>query len=128
MSADNFKWENNLVCQSVYLILEDDNGMDELENEISPFEGAGDIKVEQLVFYILASGASSDMREHISKVRGIKFLRTLITECNPKWKVAGSSYEIARNQIVSLFKDGNSKLVNIAQYIDSQFVLSKLPG
>ena len=73
MSADNFNWEANLVCQSVYLILEDDNGMDELENEIYPFAEAGNVKLEQLVFFILASGASNEMRDHISSVRGIKF-------------------------------------------------------
>jgi len=128
MPKAKFKWEDNMVCQSVYLILEDDHGMDELENEIYAFDDAGEVKMEQLVFFILASGASSKMRDHISTVKGIKFIRLLTEKCAPKWRVAGSSYEIVRDQIVNLFKSGDTKLVDIAEYIDSQFILSKLPS
>ena len=122
-----FKWEDNLVCKSVYLILEDDTLMDEMESQIFPFAESGAVKVSQLNFYILSSGTSADQRDFVRRSRAVKFTRSLIERCRPKWKAANSNADLVRDKLIMMFRNGETTLEEIAGYVDQQFILSQLP-
>src|SRR5688572_8007694 len=122
-----FKWEDNLVCRSVYLILEDDSLMDEMESQIFPFVSADSVKMSQLNFFILSSGTSASQRNFVRRSRAVKFTRLLISLCEPKWKASTSSADIVQTRLITMFRQGDTTLGEVAAYIDQQFIISQLP-
>lgn len=127
MVKPSFKWEDNLVCRSVYLILADASLMDEMVSQRFPFEAAEAVKMSQLNFFILSRNTSASQRDSARRSRAVKFTRLLITLCEPKWKAPKCSADIVQTRLIMMFAQADITLRDVAAYIDQQFIISQLP-
>lgn len=109
-----YEWKENQACKASYVILE--NLLDQFEELLVPFKGAGSYKVEFMTGY--PDDASPKIREKWAKKISAKFIQYVLKFYDVKKEREDDSIRDWYDDTWPLFKNGKKTLTHIAEVLD----------